>query len=243
MLCLLCSQILFALEPRKEMRQVTVSLIIPCAAQHFIHLEPLLDLVANQTRIPNEVIVALSETKRLEKGAIDALEAKHFPYSLRLLRSEEKRSVGHNLNLAYSIARGGLIIRHDADDLPHPQKVEIIAYLFETYPIDHLLHAYVFESDGFPSYCKEDLIPLIFNNYDKVMAYSQKIAHNNPSFTWQIGACIKWTDATVEGEDLSFNRNIYRYWHRTCAVIDCPLIIYRQYLSSFSRVALKSSSG
>ena len=233
-LCLLCSQILFALEPRKEMRQVTVSLIIPCAAQHFIHLEPLLDLVANQTRIPNEVIVALSETKRLEKGAIDALEAKHFPYSLRLLRSEEKRSAGYNRNRACDVARGSVIITQDADDLLHPQKIEIVAYLFEKYPIDYLLHTYVFESDGFPLYRKEELIPRVFKSYDGAMAYSDCIANGYPSFTWQVGACVKWIEGEGLGEDRAFNQSIYRHLDWTRVVIDCPLIVYRNWLSSFN---------
>ena len=234
----LCSQALFALEPRKEMIHLTVSMIIPCAAQHFVYLEPLLNLVANQTRIPNEVVVALSETKGLDKGEMDALEAKGFPYSLRLLRSEEKGSAGYNRNRACSVAKGKLIITQDADDLPHPQKVEIIAYLFEKYPIDHLLHTFVREPDGFSFYRKEDLVPLVFRTYsDALSCASIRMMNGQPSFTWQFGTFVKWPEEESFGEDLMFNRQAYRYGHWggrwKCVVIDCPLIIYREELSTF----------
>ncbi|MDE3045942.1 MAG: glycosyltransferase family 2 protein [Verrucomicrobiota bacterium] len=207
--------------------------MIPCAAQHFVHLEPLLDLLAQQTRLPEEVVVSLSEVVRLEKRAMDELEEREWPFQLKILRHEGKRSAGMNRNLACKAVTGDLIICQDADDIPHPQRVEIVGYLFEHYAITHLLHTYVYKGE-FAPYRKEEVIPYEFYNYDHLEAVYQDRLHNgNVSFLREVAKRVQWDDVFECDHDVKFNRDVYRWW-RKGATIDCNLLIYRQPLSAFN---------
>jgi hypothetical protein len=46
--------------------------------------------------------------------------------------------------MAEELCLGDIILYQDADDLPHPQRVEIVKQYFETHDIVHLTHSYAF---------------------------------------------------------------------------------------------------
>ena len=48
-------------------KNLKISIIIPCHPQHAIHLYPLVKLYKQQTVIPYEVVVSLSESKKIKK--------------------------------------------------------------------------------------------------------------------------------------------------------------------------------
>ena len=74
-------------------------------------------------------------------------------------------------------------------------------------------------------------MPLVFTNYEKALSCTPyTIGNGQPSFVRRLGAHVKWPEEEGVGEDVSFNKQVYRNWK--CAIIDLPLIIYRENLSS-----------
>jgi len=223
-------------EPLETPRALSATVIIPCAAQHFLHLAPLLDFYSQQTRSPDEIVVSLSEIERIDTAAIDALENKSWPFRLNILRHTGKRSAGMNRNLACKASKGDLIICQDADDIPHPQRVEIVRFLFENYPIIHLMHTYFYEKPDweFAPYCKEDINPYFFHNFDQLSSVYQDHLHNgNISFLREVSQNLHWEDVFGFDHDVKFNRDAYRLF-KEGAAIDRDLILYRQRLSAFN---------
>lgn len=39
-------------------------------------------------------------------------------------------------------SEGEILITQDADDIPHPQKIEATEYFFSHYDVDHLIHTW-----------------------------------------------------------------------------------------------------
>ena len=111
-------------------RRLRVSVVIPCAGKHVSLLPTLLEHLSTQTRIPDEIVVSTSGCALSEVPSLD----------VELVHSKRLLSAGANRNRASAIASSDVLIYQDADDVPHPQRVEIIAAMFERYEIDHLMH-------------------------------------------------------------------------------------------------------
>jgi hypothetical protein len=229
-LLLTCS--LFAVEK--------VSILIPCHYTHFPLLENLFTAYAHQTVLPDEVVVSLSQHEEIPSSHIDALEQQSWPFKVIVLRHRSKCSAGTNRRLAARASSGDLCLCQDADDLPHPQRVEIVKFIFDHYKVDQLIHSYVPEGKECVSYTTE-AIPLLRTDV-KILnegislpgGEAVPIHHGNSCFSraaLQIGI---W-DATFQGgEDASFNVRTFHLFRRTSFVTPLRLIIFRTSLSYFS---------
>ena len=218
-----------SVEKRFQPQAMTFSVVIPCSGVHFQHLEPLLQEYAHQTRLPDDVVVALSLVETLRKEEISALESYPWPFRFLLLKHEGKRSAGMNRNVACTRATGDVILCQDADDLPHPQRVEIVKYLFENYEIEHLMHEWVGPGQDFPLYAPEEILPERFKKYDDI---TWEVHNGNVSLLRSLTRNTHWDDVFFCDHDTHFNRWIYRRCKNT-AVIHSKLVMYRRYLSSF----------
>ena len=107
---------------------VTTSVIIPCFYGHFKHLDELMNALCNQTVLPDEVVISLSEIDKLNPALIKKFENKKYPFPVKLIKHRELLWAGPNRNSACEHAIGDIFICQDADDLPHPQRIEIIKY-------------------------------------------------------------------------------------------------------------------
>ncbi len=222
------------IEPRMEPLQMKVSVIIPCAGKHFELLPNLLDLYRQQTCLPDEVVISLSSIETLKAEEIDALENSPWPFKVSILRAEGKQSPGLNRNIAVSHATGDVIISQDADDLPHPQRVEIIKYMFENYAVDHLLHKWIAEGEAITPYEKNHVPIHGFDRYDDIgrTALGDRMHNGNNACSRAVVDRIHWVDVKKldSDQDVKFNRDVYDAFEHT-AVIPCELIVYRWRLS------------
>src|SRR6185436_18764768 len=114
--------------------------LIPCHPAHFVFLENLLQCHAQQTVVPDEVVISLSQGWKIPERARSDLTSREWPFKLVLLTHAHKLCAGENRSMAADNSSGDLLICQDADDLPHPQRIEIIKHLFEHFEIDHLRH-------------------------------------------------------------------------------------------------------
>ena len=223
---------LFAESPelRRDPKPMTLSVIIPCAAFHFQHLPYLLECYAHQTCVPDEVVISLSDTRLLQSEELERFTQREWPFRLVLLQAREIQSAGRNRNIACAPATGDILLCQDADDLPHPQRVEIVKSCFERYHISHLMHTYIMESHEFSPYVLEEISPEQYYFYDHI---PQAPFHNgNIACLASVAQAIQWQDSLPCDQDVKFNREVYKKFHNN-AVINCALIIYRWRLSAF----------
>lgn len=128
------------------------SLIIPCTPNHFVaNLSKTLKSYENNTVQPDEIIVSLSEYKKVEKDQFDKQELKYLMRCINneifkkftLLNHADKKTHGPNRQAGSEVAQGDILIYGDADDKALPQRIEIIKYFFENFDIQHLNHQWV----------------------------------------------------------------------------------------------------
>ena len=123
-----------------QKKELSTSVIIPCYYKHAIYLESLLEEFSEQSCLPDEVVISISEADKVEPGLIQGLEETLWPFSLVIQKTHQQKYAGENRNIAAQHASKELLICQDADDLPHPQRIEIIKHFFEKNEIDFLAH-------------------------------------------------------------------------------------------------------
>lgn len=216
-----------------SLRALTTSVIIPCHPDHVQYLESLLISYRDQTVLPDEIIISLSQAHTISKSTLIALECIQWPFELHILKHKEKFPPGRNRNEACYKASKDIIICQDADDLPHPQRVEIIRSVFETYMIDHLLHQWISSQEKFQS-CDATLLReslVSFRTYDLI---DVPYLHNgNNAFRRYVFEKLHWKPIVdMIQEDVLFNRTAYAFFPNRL-VLKLPLIMYRPELSTF----------
>lgn len=230
---------LFSLKIEKRFKNnLKTSVIIPCHPKHACYLFPLLKLYAQQSTLPSEIIISLSESKKISRNLLKKIESDKWPFVCKLLLSEERLFAGQNRNKASENSSGDILIYQDADDIPHPQRVAIIKYFFDNLNIDHLMHLCTkLEKTSFKSYNPQTIPYLHYRNYKETLSSNLNtqncvITNGNIALRKEIFQCIRWPSTHLPAEDTHFNTAVYRNFHR-CIVLKVPLLIYRTNLSSW----------
>lgn len=218
----------------------TVSLIIPCSHHHAHHLHSLLKLYERQTVLPTEAIISLSEANQVDPSVIIALQTEPWLFPLTLLLSDEQYYAGTNRNIACAQAKGTILVLQDADDIPHPQRIEIIKYFFDTHAVDHLMHLFTFshtfknESPHFTVLNLRETAFVYRTNFYEPVSKKYCIHNGNIAITQQVFSSIKWFDCP-RGQDTYFDKKAYKLFKHNL-VIKEALCVYRQELSSLEAI-------
>ncbi|MCH9621549.1 MAG: hypothetical protein S4CHLAM20_09710 [Chlamydiia bacterium] len=121
----------------------SMSVIIPCAHSHVQYLPELLEALKSQTVSPVEAVLSISELKNEDYEIIDYLKGQHYPFDLKIFTSKQRLFAGQNRNIAIQNSIGELIVSQDADDLPHPQRLEFINNTYQKTHFNLLIHMFV----------------------------------------------------------------------------------------------------
>ncbi|CAE7582132.1 unnamed protein product [Symbiodinium natans] len=124
-----------------------VSVVIPCTlrdAQRKFALGEMLRTVLEQTLKPLEVIVALSNATADEAAAVETKLSRFLDTIPVIVDAVEgPASSAQNRDRGLRRARGDILSVFDADDLMHPQRIELISKAFHAKPdLKLLLHSY-----------------------------------------------------------------------------------------------------
>ncbi len=119
-----------------------ISVIIPCHPPDLKDLPQALSSLNQSTLLPNEVIVALSETDKKEGLKLTRKFQASCKFPITFATTLKKQYAGQNRNRGARIARYDILVFFDADDLCHPQKLEITKYIFDKYQPKLFLHQY-----------------------------------------------------------------------------------------------------
>jgi glycosyltransferase involved in cell wall biosynthesis len=212
------------------------SIIIPCCATHAQHLYSLLKLYEEQTELPDEVIISLSSCCQVPDSLINELEHELWRFPVTLLLSKQTLFAGANRNVACCHATGDIFICQDADDIPHPQRIEIIKYFFTTYNIDHLIHQWVrvVNNDvpiSFVNYENTNTIQFVVNEKFNNLFKPGTFHNGNIAIARYVFDEIQWSPWIARGEDVALNVEIYKQFNH-CFAIEAILLGYREFLSS-----------
>lgn len=207
------------------------SVIVPCFYGHFKYLEGLMDALGKQTVLPDEVVVSLSEVDKVDPLLLKNFQEQVYPFQLKLVTHKEQRWAGTNRNNACENASGDIFICQDADDVPHPQRIEIIKYFFENFEINHLIHFFSCENIE-KKYDKNDVPWFFLKDWDSIKAYNWRIHYGQVAIKKEVFNKIKWKDWR-SAEDVQFDWQSFETLGKM-AIVEAKLLLYRQCLSSYN---------
>ena len=209
------------------------SIIIPCHYRHACHLYDLISLYEEQTVLPDEIVISLSQSNQVSQEIIHNIESASWAFSVKLLKSDKKFYAGQNRNRACEAATGDIFICQDADDLPYPQRVEIIRYFFETHKPAFIMHEYrPLKAEESPSYTFHEDLSNVRYMYPKSHRQTVRmpVTNGNIALARRVFRKHRWS-ADKSGQDVMYNRKVFELFTKRY-VIQTPLLIYRNYLSS-----------
>ena len=228
---------------------LTASVAVPCYHKHFLYLPDLLQHLAQQTQVPEEVVIALSQVEELHPSDIDCLEAGPWPFRLVILRREGVFMEGANRTLAARSASQQIVLCIDADDLPHPQRVEAVCAFFDRMEKANFVltgHAYcpgysIVCEPTIPFYTEEEYSLLRFpltgeywvplHTREDLTRWDSGVHNGSPSFRREIlDGGVFWTDRK-NGADLEFNIKVVES-DLGAYLLTLPLIHYYNQRSS-----------
>ena len=162
-------------------RKKSVCIAVPCVPRHLPSLRLVLHDIRNQSLLPNEVVVSLSQSseedgRALEQelkreffdGDVKGNGQQHWP-RLRIVASAEARSHSENNNRAASFCESDIVSWFDADDRMHPRRTEMVELAFRRLGSAAVLHGHYTEVP-----LSEDRLPYFdAQSWDRTAAWSE----------------------------------------------------------------------
>lgn len=217
---------------KKDYQPMKTSIIVPCYYTHFCYIPELLDCYQNQTVLPDEIIISLT-TSQCDKIPVEDFEFvvnTKYPFVVKIV-FDPGELPGRARNVACEASMGDLLICQDADDIPHPQRTEIIKNLFENYKVDFLIHRWIHSDQAFKMYSAQETQELA-TYFEKYYDITWDYIHNgNIALRREVFELVKWPD-TYNCEDVYFNMNVFRTFEYKVGINE-HLMIYRVELSSY----------
>jgi glycosyltransferase involved in cell wall biosynthesis len=213
-----------------------ISVIIPCAYMHAKHLYQLLTHIEQQTMLPDEVIISLGEAHRVQPQVIKTIENKKWAFPCKLLKSNAINYVSKNRNIGCRHATGDVLVLQDADDLPHPQRIEVIKYFFENYQVDFLMHHFIMantpkDAANFTKIPDLELISIDWGTDFESMFSQHKFTNGEIAISKDLFSQMQWIESMRRQEDTEFNQRVFKTF-KQLLLVEEPLLCYRIYLSA-----------
>jgi glycosyltransferase involved in cell wall biosynthesis len=153
-----------------------------------------------QTEHPNEIIIVGNNLKDIKVE-----DPKIITFA-----EPTRRSPSFNRNKGAELATGDVIIYHDVDDLPHPQKIEFIKKAFIKYNVDAFVHGFDI-NDMYPfNYSDLNIEKITELKNDKYLKSSNEdLSHGHLSIKREIVNELKYNEDIFFGEDADFCKRLF----------------------------------
>jgi hypothetical protein len=114
---------------------MSIGIAIPACKSYIHYLESLLRNISEQTIIPDEIAISISD--------IDIYKPKN-DYGLNLIIKSfpESKNGAQNRNIAANLLNTDVISFFDCDDLMHPQRTEFLLHSFKDDNVEAVVHDY-----------------------------------------------------------------------------------------------------
>jgi len=208
-----------------------IGVAVPCYYGHIGHLTNLLDSIENQSCKPDKVVVSCSSTKEL-------FETKKYSFPLEIIITEEHKNAAQNRNIAASRLNDmDYITFIDADDIMHPQRIEILLKTFQETDCDIILHNFLMNDSNFNHIDNIDIrINELIQCYTGCIRHldfykyqSQSIHHSQSSIKQHIFDIIKYPEEKeyARKEDCVFCYRIFSIPNIKNVYISNQLSLYK----------------
>lgn len=118
-----------------------IGVAVPCYIGHVKQLLNLLDSLEKQTVLPDKVVVSSSSTEKLEIH-------NKYSFPIAIITCVDKKTAAENRNIAASyLLDMDYITFFDADDIMHPQRIEILHKVFYENQTDVILHNFYYDTE------------------------------------------------------------------------------------------------
>ena len=221
------SQITPTLTPNSDSLSITNA--IPVVLRHITHLETCVNYILEQTLLPNEIIIIISEYIDNEdnKKIIDELDLKIGKDNIKsVIKTFNKvQYAGENRAIAYQLCNSNIIIYQDCDDFVHKQRNEILLNIHMKTKIPHILHGWT--SDKCALLRKIDIENIeLRNEINKICTANGPVFLNKS----MIGKIDFPRDR--KGQDRNLNNLISRN-HKSILLVCNDIYVYNNDLSSW----------
>jgi glycosyltransferase involved in cell wall biosynthesis len=122
---------------------VSVGIAVPCFHGHINNIKNLLNSIEKQTKKPDYVIISCSG---INENDIP-YKQEDYSFPLKFITTKCKLNTAQNRNIAANTLNTDVISFIDADDIMHPQCVEIIEKAFKENNIVFLVHRFTNNTD------------------------------------------------------------------------------------------------
>jgi hypothetical protein len=135
--------------------KMKIGVAIPCYVGHIDKLFNLLNSLEKQSVLPDKVVVCCSSTKEIQNK-------NNYSFQLAIIICLDKKTAAENRNIAASILLEDMdyITFFDADDIMHPERIEVLHKVINENNSDVILHNFYYNHEldireGFP--CIENI--------------------------------------------------------------------------------------
>jgi hypothetical protein len=190
----------------------TVSVIIPCHYKHFNYIDNLLRHYENQTILPDEIIISISEYFKIYQPDLIKTMEKSRKIPVKFILNKEYLYAGENRNKASEAASCDILIYNDADDIPFKQRVEAIKYLFQKLNIDCLIHGFIGTFEEYFTHFKQIKNFVKYHTYNDIFIENfsliqyKKIDDINNLFNQSIPEACRVTFGSISIKKQVFNK-------------------------------------
>lgn len=230
------------------------SLCIPCYEGHIEYLHELVESIDEQTVKPDEIVISLSSVSADLGTQTEAILKRKCGVPLFVHHTPNKQYAGINRNVCAEYASYDVLIYIDADDLMHPQRIEIVKRIMAVHPeLKSMYHSYskanlvndreVFESESgqaiFARNVENGTIPVLRcgENVNGCGVKNKFQIHNGHAVIRRdVFDRVRYGDEYYS-QDSIFNRRVLRAFgsdDRTVMHINLRLSYYRPQFSSHS---------
>lgn len=201
-----------------------ISIIVPCHGKHINHLDELFDNFTKFVVKPYEVVVSVSleyDQSLPETSLILNDLSKKYNFQIKFHISNRPLIASQNRNLGASQSNGDILLFLDADDVYHPQLLEVIKYFWKKFsPIN--VHW---------KYLLKDSMEAFFNEKYQcskipVIPYQRSITHGHAAIDRNTWKEFEWPNI-VGGEDCDYFTTLYNHDKSKNLVLDCNLSLYQ----------------
>lgn len=229
---------------------LTISICIPCIPRDLDKLPKTLDSINNQTILPLEVIIGLSETSDEYATHLEN-NLNKYKFPIKIYNTIDKAYAGPNRNRAAKHAKGELISFMDADDIMHHKKLELVSKVYNKLKPKCIVHSYTSKIKNFNlrkanRILKGKMLHKLANrqienkatndwytknnklhNWISLNRYG-KIHHGHPTIHRSVLNDVKYCNKP-RGQDAVFLRNLLKFYKNkdeTIVWINQPLSYY-----------------
>jgi glycosyltransferase involved in cell wall biosynthesis len=138
------------------MNHLSIGVAIPCYKGHIDSLHHLLDSIEHQTRLPDRVVISCSSCEPSD------IPSSYYEYSypVEIYTHSDVKNAAQNRNIALSYLTTDIVSFFDADDIMHPQRLQVVERCFEISSMMLFAHSYETKSVDFVYY---DMFPFDIN--------------------------------------------------------------------------------